>query len=386
MRQSLLHSDKERAENVMIVDLLRNDLGKSCQAGSIRVPKLCALESFANVHHLVSTVVGRLAADRDALDLLRGCFPGGSITGAPKQRAMQIIEELEPHRRAIYCGSIAAIGYDGSLRSSITIRTLLCQRGTVHVWGGGGIVADSSCDAEYQESLAKIDNLCQELNRHESPRELRSTCHACGRVAGSCSTTSPARVARRSRPTLNPDDVTAGLISRENKRESAILMPIVQKADELEIILTWRSAHLRSHAGQVSFPGGRVDESDASREHTALRETEEEIGIPMNRVQVLGRMGDYYTQSGYSITPVVGLIDTPVELRPNPHEVAAIIEAPLHFFLDSAAYRIHQRETDGTVRSFYSVTYGDYFIWAPPAAMLVEFYRAAGGLHGGWGG
>ncbi|HMW84008.1 MAG TPA: CoA pyrophosphatase [Pseudomonadales bacterium] len=175
--------------------------------------------------------------------------------------------------------------------------------------------------------------------------------------------------------TLNPDDVTAGLISRENKRESAILMPIVQKADELEIILTWRSAHLRSHAGQVSFPGGRVDESDASREHTALRETEEEIGIPMNRVQVLGRMGDYYTQSGYSITPVVGLIDTPVELRPNPHEVAAIIEAPLHFFLDSAAYRIHQRETDGTVRSFYSVTYGDYFIWGATAAMLVEFYR-----------
>jgi len=169
MRQSLLHSDKERAENVMIVDLLRNDLGKSCQPGSIRVPKLCALESFANVHHLVSTVVGRLTADRDALDLLRGCFPGGSITGAPKQRAMQIIEELEPHRRAIYCGSIAANGYDGSLRSSITIRTLLCQRGTVHVWGGGGIVADSSCEAEYQESLAKIDNLCQELNRHESP-------------------------------------------------------------------------------------------------------------------------------------------------------------------------------------------------------------------------
>ena len=175
--------------------------------------------------------------------------------------------------------------------------------------------------------------------------------------------------------TLNPDDVTAGLISRDNKRESAILMPIVRKKDELEIILTWRSAHLRSHAGQVSFPGGRVDDTDESREHTALRETEEEIGIPMERVQVLGRMGDYYTQSGYSITPVVGLIDQPVEMQPNPHEVAAIIEAPLHFFLDSSVYQLHQRETEGTIRSFYSVTYGDYFIWGATAAMLVEFYR-----------
>lgn len=170
MRQTLIESSKDRAENVMIVDLLRNDLGKNCQLGSISVPKLCALESFANVHHLVSTVVGRLATGRDALDLLQGCFPGGSITGAPKQRAMQIIEQLEPHRRSIYCGAIASIGYDGSLQSSITIRTLLCHRGSAYLWGGGGIVADSCCDLEYQESFAKINNLCQELSRHESQR------------------------------------------------------------------------------------------------------------------------------------------------------------------------------------------------------------------------
>jgi para-aminobenzoate synthetase component 1 len=155
MRSELLNSDKDRAENLMIVDLLRNDLGRVCEPGSIAVPRLFAIESFATVHHLVSTVTGRLRGDSDALDLLRACFPGGSITGAPKRRAMQIIDELEPYRREVYCGSIIRLGFDGDLDSSIAIRTALLRDGTALYWAGGGIVADSSCDAEYDESLDK---------------------------------------------------------------------------------------------------------------------------------------------------------------------------------------------------------------------------------------
>jgi len=155
LRAQLLSSEKDRAENVMIVDLLRNDLGKVCEPGSIEVPDLFKVESFATVHHLVSTVTGQLRADRDALDLIAACFPGGSITGAPKRRAMEIIDELEPVRREVYCGNVIRLGFDGNLESSITIRTALMQGQTVFYWAGGGIVADSVSDAEYQESLDK---------------------------------------------------------------------------------------------------------------------------------------------------------------------------------------------------------------------------------------
>jgi len=152
----LLESEKDRAENLMIVDLLRNDLGKNCINGSVSVPKLFALETYATVHHLVSTVTGRLAKNRHALDLLRGCFPGGSITGAPKCRAMEIIEELEPHRRTVYCGSIGYIGCDGNMDTNITIRTLVHVQDHVYYWAGGGIVSDSKMAAEYQECFDKV--------------------------------------------------------------------------------------------------------------------------------------------------------------------------------------------------------------------------------------
>ncbi len=146
---------KDRAENLMIVDLLRNDLGRCCRPGSIRVPKLFALERFARVHHLVSTITGTLAEGENAISLLRSCFPGGSITGAPKLRAMEIIEELEPCRRSVYCGSIGYIGFDGNMDSSIAIRTLLHREGALYLSAGGGVVADSLCDAEYRETLDK---------------------------------------------------------------------------------------------------------------------------------------------------------------------------------------------------------------------------------------
>ena len=153
--EELIRSEKDRAENVMIVDLLRNDIGKNCVMGSVSVPNLFALESFATVHHLVSTVTGNLVPGRHALDLLRGCFPGGSITGAPKVRAMEIIEELEPHRRSIYCGSLGYIGFDGNMDTNIAIRTLVHYDNKMHCWAGGGIVNDSTLESEYQESFDK---------------------------------------------------------------------------------------------------------------------------------------------------------------------------------------------------------------------------------------
>lgn len=152
----LMNSQKDRAENLMIVDLLRNDLGITCVPGSITVPKLFDLESFANVHHLVSTVQGVLSTDKSPLDLLKGCFPGGSITGAPKKRSMEIIEELEPVKRSAYCGAIGYFCASGQMDTNIAIRTLVADNQRLHCWGGGGIVADSDAESEYQESINKI--------------------------------------------------------------------------------------------------------------------------------------------------------------------------------------------------------------------------------------
>lgn len=151
----LAGSPKDKAENLMIVDLLRNDLGRVCATGTVRVPELFAVESFAHVHHLVSTVRGVLAPGADALDLLRAAFPGGSITGAPKRRAMEIIDELEPVRRGVYCGSIGYIGHDGGMDSNIVIRTLVSSGGSIRYWAGGGLVADSNAAAEYRECQDK---------------------------------------------------------------------------------------------------------------------------------------------------------------------------------------------------------------------------------------
>jgi para-aminobenzoate synthetase component 1 len=159
----LLASAKDRAENLMIVDLLRNDISRVCDVGSVKVPVLYGLESYATVHHLVSVVTGQLGADRNALDLLRACFPGGSVTGAPKIRAMEIIAELEPTARGPYCGSIGYISADGNMDSNIVIRTYCIQRDELTFQVGGGIVADSGPQAEYEESLAKAKALIEVL-------------------------------------------------------------------------------------------------------------------------------------------------------------------------------------------------------------------------------
>jgi para-aminobenzoate synthetase component 1 len=169
--QALAQSPKDRAENLMIVDLLRNDLSKTCKLGTVRAPKLFEVESFATVHHLVSTVTGELKEDCHSLDLLRGCFPGGSITGAPKIRAMEIIEELEPARRGVYCGAIGYISFDGNMDTNIAIRTLVYspQDRRLRFWAGGGIVADSDVRQEYQEALDKAKAMMQSLARFRIP-------------------------------------------------------------------------------------------------------------------------------------------------------------------------------------------------------------------------
>ena len=139
----------------MIVDLMRNDLSRVCAPGTVRVPELFALERYPTVHHLVSTVVGELAPGTNALDALRAAFPGGSITGAPKVRAMEIIAELEPSERSVYCGSIGYWSLTGELDTSIVIRTAIVRGGRIYFSAGGGIVADSDPGEEYRETLDK---------------------------------------------------------------------------------------------------------------------------------------------------------------------------------------------------------------------------------------
>jgi para-aminobenzoate synthetase component 1 len=161
--QELVSSKKDRAENVMIVDLLRNDISKTCT--EVKVPVIFDVETYATVHHLVSTVTGVLAKNQHALDLLKSCFPGGSITGAPKIRAMEVIEELEPHRRGVYCGAIGYIGFNGNMDSNIAIRTLVHSNNTIRFWAGGGIVNDSVVEEEYQECFDKAAALLDLLRQ-----------------------------------------------------------------------------------------------------------------------------------------------------------------------------------------------------------------------------
>lgn len=167
LADELINSAKDRAENVMIVDLMRNDLSRVCEYHSVNVPQLCGLESYATVHHLVSIITGQLQLGQQAVDLLRATFPGGSITGAPKIRAMEIIAELEPTYRGPYCGSIAYLGFNGDMDSSIVIRTFALKDNQVTFQAGGAVVADSNPGAEYDEVLIKANALCKALTSYD---------------------------------------------------------------------------------------------------------------------------------------------------------------------------------------------------------------------------
>ena len=180
LAQELTHSAKDRAENVMIVDLERNDLGRVCHYGTVKVTELAILETFPTVFHLTSTVVGRLRRGKSNIDLLKATFPGGSITGAPKVRAMEIIDELEPTKRSVYTGSIGYLSFNGDMDINIVIRTFLIKEGKAYFQVGGGIIYDSDSEAEYMETLDKANALIQALKL--APRgsgaenERRSIC------------------------------------------------------------------------------------------------------------------------------------------------------------------------------------------------------------------
>jgi len=161
----------------------------------------------------------------------------------------------------------------------------------------------------------------------------------------------------------------------ETLTPASVLVPIVARQPELTVIFTRRAAHLRDHSGQVSFPGGRVAAEDASAEATALREAREEIGLDSARVEVIGRMGEYRTGTGYRITPVVGIVTPPFELRADANEVDAIFEVPLAFLLNPANHQRHSREWQGRLRWFFAIPYGEHYIWGATAGMLVNLSR-----------
>ena len=161
--------------------------------------------------------------------------------------------------------------------------------------------------------------------------------------------------------------------------EAAVLVPLVNRGDGVRVLLTQRTLHLDDHAGQISFPGGRVEAGDANREETALRETEEEIGIRRGSVALLGRLPDYEIPSGFRIAPVVGWIEPPFELKPDPYEVAAVFEAPLRHFLDARNYQRREYHFRGRHRHYMAVPYEGRYIWGATAGMLYSLARLLGG-------
>jgi para-aminobenzoate synthetase component 1 len=162
-RDELRESEKDQSENVMIVDLLRNDISRVCAPGTVRVPELCRVETYETVQHLVSEIRGNLQEDKTSWDLFRAVFPGGSVTGAPKVRAMEIIAELEPTARGPYCGSLFYVGYNGQTDSNILIRTFTIRHGWIQCPVGGGIVAQSDPAAEYEETMIKAEGMLRAL-------------------------------------------------------------------------------------------------------------------------------------------------------------------------------------------------------------------------------
>jgi 8-oxo-dGTP pyrophosphatase MutT (NUDIX family) len=161
----------------------------------------------------------------------------------------------------------------------------------------------------------------------------------------------------------------------EGLTPAAVLVPIVERPEGLTVLLTQRTAHLNDHAGQVSFPGGRCEADDPSPVHTALRETEEEIGLDRRRIEVLGLLPEYRTGTGFSVVPVVGLVQPPLELNPDSFEVAEVFETPLAFLLDPANRQRHSMEIGGVLRQYYAMPYRGYFIWGATAGMLVSLHR-----------
>ncbi len=178
--------------------------------------------------------------------------------------------------------------------------------------------------------------------------------------------------------TVYGDDRLAG--DPPEARPAAVLVPIVQRPGELTLLFTQRNAHLKAHAGQVSFPGGRAEPGDASPEFTALREAREEIGLALERVEILGRLPDYHTRTGYVVAPIIGLLTPPFDLVPDPREVDEVFEVPLAFLLDPANHRRQTRVVQGRTVGFYEMQYENgRTIWGATAGMIVNFWRVLSG-------
>ena len=172
-------------------------------------------------------------------------------------------------------------------------------------------------------------------------------------------------------------DLNPGMAPPDQKlTPAAVLVPLVDRADELTVLLTQRTEHLRDHAGQVSFPGGRVEPNDPSHEAAALREAEEEVGLPSDRVDLIGRLDRYVTRTGFEVVPVIGIVNPPFPIRPDPFEVAEVFEVPLRFLADPKNHQKHSRYYKGTRRSFYAMPYNGYYIWGATAGMLVNLSQA----------
>jgi 8-oxo-dGTP pyrophosphatase MutT (NUDIX family) len=176
------------------------------------------------------------------------------------------------------------------------------------------------------------------------------------------------------RPNRGDHDLNPGTSPADRLTPAAVLVPIIDRAEGMTVLLTRRTDHLASHAGQISFPGGHVEPGDASPEDAALRETEEEVGLARGNVHILGRLDSYITGTGFEITPVVGVVETPFDLDPDPHEVAEVFEVPLGFLLDPANHQRHSRRFNGEHRFFYAMPYDDYYIWGATAGMVVNLY------------
>ena len=161
----------------------------------------------------------------------------------------------------------------------------------------------------------------------------------------------------------------------EGLREASVLVPIVARQDQPTVLFTQRTAHLKSQSGQISFPGGRTEADDEGPEGTALRETWEEVGLPPGRVELLGRLSEYHTRTGYRITPVVGIVQPPFDLKPDANEVAEVFEVPLAFLLDERNHQRHTREHEGQQRAYFAIPYRERYIWGATAGMLVNLHR-----------
>lgn len=170
---------------------------------------------------------------------------------------------------------------------------------------------------------------------------------------------------------LNPGTRSGGALT-----PAAVLVPLVRHPDRTTVLLTRRTDHLSKHPGQVSFPGGHIEEDDGSPEETALRETEEETGLHRSHIEIVGKLDDYETRTGFRVTPIVAVVTPPFQLEPDPHEVADVFEVPLDFLLDPSNHHVHTREFEGRDREFFAMPYNDHFIWGATAGMLINLYEA----------